>query len=57
MTIATRIIRKDDGKQYIQITKGVHLIDELPLDDWCDLDAVKYAMEMAVECERQTADY
>jgi uncharacterized protein YutE (UPF0331/DUF86 family) len=57
MTIATHIIRKEDGKQYVQILKGVYLIDELPLDDWCELSAVKYAMEMAIECERQTADY
>jgi hypothetical protein len=31
--------------------------NELPLDDWCELTAVKYAMEMAIECERQIADY
>ena len=33
------------------------LIDEIRLDDWCELTAVKYAMEMAIECERQIADY
>ena len=57
MRIATRIIRKEDGFQHVQIIKDGRLIDEIRMDNWCDLDAVKYAMEMAVEAERQTADY
>ena len=49
--IDTRMIRKD-GHQYVQIVKDGRLVD----DDWCELRAVRYAMEMAVEAERATAD-
>jgi hypothetical protein len=53
--IDTRMIRKD-GHQYVQIIKDGRLIDEVRLDDWCELRAVRYAMEMTVEAERATAD-
>jgi hypothetical protein len=52
-----RIIRKDGGLQHVQIIKDGRLIDEIRMGNWCDRDAVKYAMEMAVKAERQTADY
>jgi hypothetical protein len=55
--IDTRIIRKDDGKQYVQIIKGTHLIDELPLAAWCELSAVRHAMEIAVECAPKSSLY
>jgi hypothetical protein len=55
MAIETRMHIAGNGERYVQVMKDGVQIAEMHFADWCALPAVKYAMEQAIEAERQTA--